>query len=248
MTYADTDQEFLLVEGEEEAPNYPVAFGVTLTPKVGGIIIGVLGIAGAAYLLLNAVQPTWQKYRELQQDIESKKLQIKTKEEIQQQIELKQAQLEEAKDKNRQVLSLFASEQTLDTLLLDLNSFVKDTNGNLKSFTPVEPEPVVINDGSLGPLVNGKLKRRSIDLELEGSFQQLQSVMRSFERLQALMLVNNFQSDVSTPQALVINNGRVVLGPQPTLKTTFRLDALLPLTEQEQEEAEAAAESSKKKK
>ncbi|NET51041.1 MAG: hypothetical protein F6K09_20630 [Merismopedia sp. SIO2A8] len=72
--------------------------------------------------------------------------------------------------------------------------------------------------------------------------------MRSFERLQSLMLVNNFQSDVSTPQTLVINNGRVVLGPQPKLKTTFRLDALLPLTEQEQEEVEAAAESSKKKK
>lgn len=248
MTYADTEQDFLLVEGEEEAPNYPVAFGITLTPKVGGIIIGVLGIAGAAYLLLNAVQPTWQKYQELRKDIESKRLQIQTQEEIQQQIEISQAELEEAKDKNIQVLSLFASEDTLDTLLLDLNSFVKDTNGNLKSFTPVEKEAVVINDGSLGSLVNGKLKRRSIDLELEGSFQQLQSVMRSFERLQSLLLVKDFQSDVSIPQTLVINNGNVILGDQATLKTTFRLDALLPLTDQEQKEVVTAEESSKNKK
>lgn len=247
MTYADTEQDFLLVEGEEEAPNYPVAFGITLTPKVGGIIIGVLGIAGAAYLLLNQVQPTWQKYQELRQDIESKKLQIQTQEEIRQQIEISQAELEEAKDKNIQVLSLFASEDTLDTLLLDLNSFVKDTNGNLKSFTPVEKEAVVINDGSLGSLVNGKLKRRSIDLELEGSFQQLQSVMRSFERLQSLLLVKDFQSDVSTPQTLVINNGNVILGDQATLKTTFRLDALLPLTDQEQKEVVAEKSSQNKK-
>jgi hypothetical protein len=42
MTYAD--EEFMTAEGQEETPNYPTAFGITFTPTIGGIIIGVIGL------------------------------------------------------------------------------------------------------------------------------------------------------------------------------------------------------------
>ncbi len=65
MTYAD--QDFLPVEGQEEAPNYPTAFGITFTPRVSGIVFGLLGLAAAAYLLVNVVQPAWQQNQDLRQ-------------------------------------------------------------------------------------------------------------------------------------------------------------------------------------
>ncbi|MGQ4648858.1 hypothetical protein [Lyngbya aestuarii] len=240
MTYIDADKEFVLAEGPETTPEYPTAFGVTITPKVGGIFIALLGLAGAFYLLLNVVQPSWERYRSLQADIADKKSQIQSKEEIQKQIQQKKEELAQAKQQNRQVLSLFANEKTLDTLLLDLNTFVKDRNGTLVTFQPDPEGQVIVNDGSLGPLVNGKLKRQTIDIEMEGRFEQVQSIMRSFERLQSLLLVKDFQAEVSTPQPLVINQGKVIPGAQPTIKTNFKLEALLPLTDQEEAAATAA--------
>ena len=51
---------------EDDSSNYPVVFGVTLTPKVSGILIGFLGLAGAAYMLMNLLMPTWETFQEKQ--------------------------------------------------------------------------------------------------------------------------------------------------------------------------------------
>ncbi|HBB35777.1 MAG TPA: hypothetical protein DDZ80_27680 [Cyanobacteria bacterium UBA8803] len=254
MTYADPD--FIPGEGQEEAPSYPSAFGITFTPKISGVAVAVLGLLGAAYLALNVVQPVFQQYQELQGQLKDKQGQLKDSAQIKKQIEQKKVELQQAKQQNKQVLSLFASEKTLDTLILDLNSFVKDRKGTLNSFQPkqdAQKTSDVVTDGSLGPAVNGKLKRKSINVEVEGSFDQIQSILRSFERLQSLLLVKEFKADVSTPQALFINNQgkvmpvviekeKVIPGAKPTIKTTFRLDALLPLTEEETKAATAAAQ------
>jgi len=237
MTYAD--EEFIIADGQEETPEYPKAFGITFTPRVGGIVIGVLGLLGATYLLVNAVQPSWQRYQELQTSVESKEQQIQQKQKIQQQIRETTAKLEQAKQENQQVLSLFANEKTLDTLLLDLNSFVKDRRGSLTNYAPAQEAEAVVNDGSYGAAVNGKLKRKTIDVQLEGTFDQVQSIMRSFERLQALLIVRDFKAEVSEPQPLLLNQGRAVPGARPTIEATFTLDALSPVTEDETQEAAA---------
>jgi type IV pilus assembly protein PilO len=237
MTYAD--EEFILADGQEETPDYPKAFGITFTPRVGGIVIGVLGLLGATYLLVNAVQPSWQRYQELEASVESKEQQIQQKQKIQQEIRETTAKLEQAKQENQQVLSLFANEKTLDTLLLDLNSFVKDRRGSLTNYEPAQEAESVVNDGSYGAAVNGKLKRKTIDVQLQGTFDQVQSIMRSFERLQALLIVKNFKAEVSEPQPLLLNQGRAVPGARPTIEATFTLDALSPVTEDEAQEAAA---------
>jgi type IV pilus assembly protein PilO len=247
MTYAD--EEFILADGQEETPDYPKAFGITFTPRVGGIVIGVLGLLGATYLLVNAVQPSWQRYQELEASVENKEQQIQQKQKIQQQIRETTAKLEQAKQENQQVLSLFANEKTLDTLLLDLNSFVKDRRGSLTNYEPAQEAEAVVNDGSYGAAVNGKLKRKTIDVQLQGTFDQVQSIMRSFERLQALLIVKNFKAEVSEPQPLLLNQGRAVPGARPTIEATFTLDALSPVTEDEAQEAAAqpaAAQPAKK--
>lgn len=253
MTYAD--DEFIAVEGQDENPSYPTAFGITFTPRVSGIIVGVLGLLGATYLLINVVQPAWQKYQDLDQDVKSKQAQVQKQQQIQQEIAQKKVELERAKQKNKQVLSLFANEKTQDTLLLDLNTFVKARNGTLTSFQPVvttQPQEAsgIVADNSLGPLVNGKLKRKTVNVQFEGSFDQVQSILRGFERLQSLLIVREFRSEVSTPQAVLVDSGgraipvvvnqnrQVIPNAKPTLKTTFKLDVLSPVTA---EEATAAA-------
>jgi type IV pilus assembly protein PilO len=251
MTYAD--EEFL-PEGQVETRNYPTAFGITFTPRVGGVIFAVLGLLGAAYLFVNAVQPAWEENQKIQGEITKIQDDIKKLEETQKKIDEKKAELEQAKVQNKQVLSLFANEKTLDTLLLNLNSFVKARNGALKLYKPGEntqsqtPDGVV-NDGSLGPQVNGKLKRKTINVELEGSFDQIQSILRSFERLQTLLLVKDLKIETADEPIIVLvdpesgksvpgirkkdNQQKIIPGGKPTLKATFKLEALMPVTQEE---------------
>ncbi len=240
MTYADQD---FIPDGQEENPNYPTAFGITFTPRVGGIVFAALGLLGSVYLFLNVVKPAWENYQKLEEEVKNKQTQVEQQKAIKLKIDQSKEKLEQAKQKNKQVLSLFANDNTLDTLLLDLNSFVKSRNGKLTNFQPQpgQENEVIVNDSSLGAAVNGKLKRKIYNVEMEGSFDQIQSILRSFERLQALLLVKDFKAEVSEPQALLVDKGKVVPvivnknktvvpGGKPTIKATFKLVTLMPVT------------------
>ena len=252
MTYADPD--FIPVEEQEDAPSYPTAFGITFTPKVSGIVFAVLGLLGAAYLAMNVVQPVWEEYQGLKAQRQEKESQRQDPQEIQRQIKQKELELVQAKQQNQQVLSLFANEESVDTLLLDVNRFVKDREGTLTNYEPVEvneEESDIVTDGSLGAAVNGKLKRQSFNLEMDGSFDQIQSILRSIERLQTLVVVKELTTEVTTPQGLLLDDkGKVIPivkkdeeiipGAKPTLTTSYRLDVLMPLNEEQKQAAEAA--------
>jgi type IV pilus assembly protein PilO len=251
MTYAD--EEFL-PEGQVETPNYPTAFGITFTPKVGGIIFAVLGLLGAAYLFVNVVQPEWARNQTLQDEKAKIQDDIQKLEDTKKKIALKKQELEAAKVQNKQVLSLFANEKTLDTLLLNLNSSIKEREGaSLETYNPGENSPAtdgVINDGSLGAEVNGKLKRKTVNVELVGSFNQIQSIMRSFERLQTLLVVKDFKLETSDEPIIVLvdpsgksvpgvrkkdkpGQAGVVTNANPNLKATFKLEVLMPVKPEE---------------
>jgi type IV pilus assembly protein PilO len=256
MTY--TDELGIPVDVEEESPSYPTAFGITFTPKVAGIIFGVLGLLGATYLLLNVVQPSWERYQQLQESVQDKKNQVQQQAQIQKQIKEKQAQLDQAKQRNKQVLSLFASERTLNTLLLNLNSFVKARNGTMVRFEPVADAQAAASGGGdpTAAQPNEKLKRKVYNVEIDGSFDQVQSILRSFERLQSLLIVRDFKAQVSDEQGLLINpesgrstpaifkreNNKVIPGGKPDIRTTFKLEALSPVQENDtQAQAQGAA-------
>lgn len=244
MTYTE---EFIPVEEGaeiEEAPNYPSAFGITFTPPVSGALFAVLGLLGAAYLVSSLVMPSFQTYQEAQTKLEETKLQIQGKQASQQKIDEAQAKLKVTKQQQTQVLSLFANERTLDTLLLDINRIISSRQGSLQSFVPAQEPPTVVTDGSLGLAVNGKLKRQGVAVQLQGSYDQIQSIMRSIERLQTLLLVRDFKADLAeeNSQKFVVNRqGNAVLVGQPTLNTAFNLEVLVPLTPEETAAAAATA-------
>lgn len=236
MTFAE--DEFTIDEGFDEAPDYPVAFGITFTPQVSGISFALLGLVAAGYILMTLVQPAWQEFQSLRTSIDEKKAQVGQQEAVQKQIENLETQVQQARATQEQVLALFANEENLDTLLLDLNRFIEARQGELISFQP-QGEFTVVTDGSLGEAVNNKLKRKTINLEVEGTFDQIQSILRSLERLQSLLLVKEYKSSVLEQQTVTYSNGQVILSDPPTLQTTFQIDALVPLSEKEKSELAA---------
>ena len=242
MTFSEefsTDSEF----GFEEESKHPVVFGVTLTPLVGGIACGAVGFLGAIYIVMTMILPVQESYKQLAADKQAKDAQLQQLQsgEIERTIQNLQVQLEQATRIEPQVLALFSSEATLDTLLLDIHRFVNASNTELISYQP-EGEATVVDDGSLGELVNGRLKRKSFNLELEGTFEQTQTFLRDLERLQPVLVVKNVRSNLAEPPVYTVNQAKLVKEGQPELRTTFTLDALLPLDESEIEAQQAANE------
>ncbi|MBF2017449.1 MAG: pilus assembly protein PilO [Rivularia sp. T60_A2020_040] len=223
----------------EESSAYPVIFGITFTPIISGILIGVLGLAGATYMLLNFVMPAWENFGEKQNKQQELESQIEQKKSSLQNIDKIKAELAQAKSQQSQVLAVFASEKTLNTLLIDLNRLVEAGNAQLSSnsvkaklqkFAPSSEGTQPVNDGSLGTLVDGKLKRNSTEIAISGTYEQTQSILRNIERLQPLLLVKDYQS---TLQPEVIEEGKPRrTGPTP-ITTTFKLEALVPMNPQE---------------
>ena len=247
MTYSD-DLNFSN-QGTEIQDSGPVVFGITLTPTIIGGVVGFLGVAGAGYMLFNMVIPAWDNYYQLQAKREQLQTEITQKKTQAQQIGKVEADLSTSKQQQKQVLALFANEKSLDTLLLDTSRLIDSSNskafGNairakLKRFVPVSEKPVLIEDGSFGAEVNNKLKRSIVNVDIEGDFEQTQSIMRNIERLQPLLLVKNYDSKLTPPEMSDDKDNPVQIGIGK-LTTTFTLEALMPLTSEESADLAAKA-------
>ncbi|MEH2311864.1 MAG: pilus assembly protein PilO [Nostoc sp.] len=258
MTLSD-DLNFAEHGGEFDSatPAYPVVFGIAFTPKIIGILVGVIGLAGAAYIFLNLLMPAWESYQqqqakslELQAQVAQKKANIK-------QIDQVKNELAQAKQQKVQVLSLFANEKTSDTLLLDMNRLVESGNtptsinavrAKLKKFVPVSQKPEPIIDGSLGLLVDGKLERSNINAEITGTYEQTQSIIRNIERLQPLLIIKDYQATLAPVESRSpLDKTPVQVGPA-AINTSFQLQILMPLSPEEIAAAAAAAAKTAPKK
>jgi type IV pilus assembly protein PilO len=237
FNFADQGGEF-----DSGASPYPVVFGVSFTPKIIGLIAGVVGLAGALLILFNLVMPAWESYQQQQAKSTDLQGQIDQKKAIIKQIDQVKQDLAQAKQQQIQVLGLFSNEKTLDTLLLDLNRLVESGNtqvslnavkAKLQKFAPANDKAEAVTDGSLGVGVNGKLKRMNINIEIVGTYEQTQSILRNIERLQPLLIVKDYQS-VLAPVRTTNQAGKVIrqVGPAP-ITTSFQLQALMPLTPEE---------------
>lgn len=232
-------EDFISVE-EDQAfvaePTYPAAFGVTFTPVVSGILFAVVGLAGALYLVLNQVLPAWNKYQELRANRTQKQDLVQQKESALKRNQKVKTELAQAQQRKTEVLSLFANEKNLDTLLLDLNRVIESTNARtqqngvrskLKRFVPVNQTAEIIADGSLGANVNGKLKRRMVTIEFDAPIEKTQSILRNIERLQPLLLVRDYESKL-LPSTILDSVRRPT-----TITTSFQLQALIPVSPEE---------------
>lgn len=237
--------DFIPGEGELDAPTYPKVFGISLTPVVGGFLIALLGAVGAYLLWSNFVQPTLEINQQLKREVAEKEQQVAAQQETQKRITEARAKLQEAKQLQADVLGLFASEASVSTLLLDVNERVNAVNAGiqdparratLSQFDLNAEESGVVTDGSLGAPVDNRLERYVYNVELKGTFPQTASVVRNIERLQPLLIISDFKSELdSSTQKLVLDNqGRLIPANQPDTRitTSFRMDALVPVKDQ----------------
>jgi type IV pilus assembly protein PilO len=240
---------------EFEEPTYPKLFGLSLTPTVSGILLALLGLGAAIWLWASVVQPTMQRNQELRTDVATKRQQLIDQEETQRQIQAARTRLAEAQQLQSDVLGLFATQRSLDTLLLDVNERVQSANAGIQDparratlsrFDLNSEETGIVQDGSYGSVVNGRLRRQVYDVEIEGTFPQVVSIVRSIERLQPLLVVNDLTSQLdSASQRLVIDNqGRVASGqPDPRITAAFQLAALVPVEQPVTQPTEPAEET-----
>lgn len=215
-----------------EKPAYPTVFGIAFTPTIIGVIFALLGLGSAVYMLLNYVQPEWQKYQDQEAANQSKQQQIDQQQANLKKLDQKQAELEKAKQQNRAVLAFFGSEKSLDTLLLDMNRFIASRQGNLQRFEPVPPEQAAA-PAATPALGNGKLTSQFYNVQFQGSFDQTVSILRSLERMPLLLQIEGFRTELGTDekqkQKLTLNRQfKVVSSGQPSLNTTFKVEALIP--------------------
>ena len=242
MTFTE---DFVPEEGEEleESSAYPEVFGITFTPVIGGGIAAALGIIGSIYLAFTQLMPAWDQISQVKADVGKTQGEIKQKQATLENTETLEVQLAQSKRKKDQVIALLSSEESLETILIDLNNFIEQRQAELIKYEP-ELEIVTVDDGSLGTALDGKMKRQTIIMEVEGTFDQTQSIIRNFERLQsALLVLRDFQTQVLQEQILILDQNTVVPSGQPRLKTKFRIDAILPLEQPLIDETENPQES-----
>ncbi|CAD5927104.1 Type IV pilus assembly protein PilO [Planktothrix tepida] len=238
----------------------PVIFGIALTPKIMGIGAGVVGAILAGFLIYQFLLPTLAEGQTLRDEIKTKQDEIEKQDQRLRERAKAEKELADAKVRRATVTALFADETSLETLLFDINEQINKINAGiiddskrakLSLFTPVvldKPEAEIVNDGSLGPDVNGKLRRRAYKVEFEGSFEQTLKFLASLERLQPLLVVRGLKSSLKDQTQTIegeYRQGKFVPSanqPQRRLKTAFELQVLLPLSP---EQAKAAVEAAK---
>lgn len=241
MTFADdfANDDQLMEE------DYPSAFGITFTPTVLGVVIAVAGVTLATYGFIKYVKPAQDQYQQTitqKQQLQAQLNSIKSGD-----LQLKLAQLQsdlgEKKVLKSRVLSMFTSENDLETLLIDLNSFIATNQGTLTQYEP-DSNISTISDASLGSEVQGKLKRKGISLTFEGTFNETKQILQDLERLQPLLMVQSISSHVTEEPTAVLTGNRSEIVPQQQaeLETQIELDAILPLSQAELEQAKKADE------
>ncbi|BAY52453.1 hypothetical protein NIES2134_124770 [Thermostichus vulcanus NIES-2134] len=205
---------------EESAPNYPTVFGITLTPIVSGVLIALVGLGAAAYLGSLLVLPKLEEAAKLQEEISQQENDLSQREVLLKQLNDVIAGLERAKQENRDVRSLFATQAALDTLLLDINRLIVTSGAQLITFEPDSAGSGIVQDGSLGPELNAKLKRQVTNITVQGPFPSILQIMQKIDQQQNFLVINNL-----TMEAIADKPGNVT--------TTFKLIAYVPLTPEE---------------
>ncbi len=238
------------LEEQEGEAGGPRIFGISLKdPRLIGAAIGVVGVGVAGFLGYNQLKPAVEKSASLRGEIEAAEIKIKEQKKQIKERPKAEAEMKKAEKQRQDVTSLFASERTMKTLLYDINKLIAQINSGITdeeqqakmtNFKPVESKDgnYIVNDNSLGPQVNGKLKRREFQVEFEGSYPQTRAFMIALERMQTLLVVKNLKTKLEQGNQIIEVEWRQnrfvpVSQPESRLRTSFDMHALLALSEEE---------------
>lgn len=241
--------------GIEEVGGGVTLFGVTFTSKILGILIGVGGIALAAYVASNYVMPLWESVQTGQTKIADTKTkvtalegQVASKGNIAQRIEA-------ANQQNKFVLSLLPSVDNIDTLIRDIQEQIPKTivialppdfsyelAGTLRTFQPT------------APVIGAQYNTYSFTVGFDGKFEDVLNTIQKIERLRPLLVVKDLKlTKKSLPTTTFKFSRPIAAGKEkdildslpPLIGADFTLQAFVPKTEEELKAAAAAAAAPK---
>jgi type IV pilus assembly protein PilO len=264
MTFSDEFIPMEEPQEAPPPPGSIVFAGVVLTPKIQGIAFGVLGAALAGVLVWKLLLPALSQNQELKASIDSKTGEIEATKERVKRLEAARNNLEEVKQRKENVLALFSQQGGLETLLLDINAIVKPKQGaKLELFKPQEKldnawifeagaaggNQAAANQSSGGAegdnaaaaptaaslSLSQAIEGTSRELKMQGNFEQTRETLRDIERLQQLIAIDQFTSEL-TPESqkiFVDPSGQITGQETPKLNTSFKLLAIVPKSQEE---------------
>ncbi|WP_103669727.1 hypothetical protein [Pseudanabaena sp. BC1403] len=237
--------------GIEDGAGGLTLFGITFTSKILGILLGVGGVALAAYAATTYVMPIWDSVQSGQKNIDDKttkvtqlKSQVASKSNIAQKIE-------EANQQNKFVLSLLPNVDNIDTLIRDIQEQIPKTivialppdfsyelAGTLRNFQPS------------APVVGAQYDTYSFTIGFDGKFEDVLNTIQKIERLKPLLVVKDLKlTKKALPIATFKFSRPIAAGKEkeildilpPLIGADFTLQAFVPKTEEELKKAAAAA-------
>jgi type IV pilus assembly protein PilO len=266
----------------EAAADTPRMFGIPM-PTFLGWTLGLLGLLGAIGVVTQLIMPLMEANSAAKAVLEEKEARLAQRDQIKRDLDKARKELVTVGNQKQQVMSLFANERDLNTLLLDLNQLIERNNAGvlaqrqaklancplefrqqytnlalqqefedklkgplvaeakLKKFKPDEKGIMVISevgtDAYVQPALVGQLRRQTVEVEFEGNFNQTQSIFRTIERLQPLLIIKDLKierkesTNLYTPAGPGTVQFLTNCQPEAVTKTSFKMDALLPLSQ-----------------
>ncbi|WP_434684055.1 hypothetical protein [Pseudanabaena minima] len=236
--------------GIEEVGGGVTLFGITFTSKILGILIGVGGVALAAYVASTYVMPIWDSVQSGQQNIATKKTNVTT---LEGQVASKgniAQRIEAANQQNKFVLSLLPNVDNIDTLIRDIQEQIPKTivialppdfsyelAGTLRTFQPT------------APVIGTQYNTYSFTVGFDGKFEDVLNTIQRIERLRPLLIVKDLKlTKKALPTTTFKFSRPIAAGKEkdildslpPLIGADFTLQAFVPKTEEELKAAAAA--------
>lgn len=211
--------DFLPMEDEQlqVGPTYPTAFGLELNPRVQGIGIAILGLLGAFAIYNFLVRPVQAERATLDNEVSQLQAQVDQQRASLQGLAELQAQLDTAIQRRVAVYDLLGTSRSLDTLLLDINQQIQNSNAAISDVLRADFDR--LDQGQLAALGLNPAQIRQVRAE----FANDPAIQR---QLYASKLVE-FTPNPITP----LQSGPDVLTSQINQQTvTVSMDALFPQT------------------
>lgn len=275
MTLA-SEEGFLPEGAEQEGPPPPpgslVLGPLVITPQIQGIAIAVVGVVLAGVVGWKLILPAMTQTQELETKISELNNNIEGNKKRKAKLQEVTNQLEIAKQEKENVMALFGKNDFLETLLFDVNKIVVENHkATIQKFNPVKSsnsgwilgetpagaaaQPAAAQPAAgaaaapPGPKLSEAIEGVTIEVEMQGKWEQQQAALQDLERLPAMVLMDQFVLEVDRSNQKLLSSAVNQYTPQgePKLSTRFNLLAVVPLSAEELEKLAAPPKEEEKK-
>ncbi|UFP94686.1 type 4a pilus biogenesis protein PilO [Gloeobacter morelensis] len=188
--------------------------GIELNRQGIALLVGLGGLLVVLLIGLQITLPQYNRLADLDGQIAQRNAEIASKQSLLAQLPTLTAERERSAKLLASVASLIPPAEKLPTLLVDTTRLVKASNGELRQFTPSQTKALPEVADSIN------IQANTAKISLNATFAEVLTLMRNFERLDALVRIENVSL-----QPLEIKNAPPGTPPSQRLAAEFDLTA-----------------------